>query len=198
MGEDAGQAVVFFQQFDEGGFIDAAQADDVIDGVAFEGEKIGNQGRAQVFAEAQFDVGSGENLLPGQFLAAGFGADLHVVVAEQLGHVLVVGDDEDAVAGGPGPGGERTDDIVGLDAGPFHQGEAEGAEQVFGGLQLFLQGRGHGVALGLVVRVELVAEGGGARVEDHGQGRRLVLLLEKFHIAGQAENCPAGAVLIIV
>ena len=96
---------------------------------------------------------------------------------DELGEVLVGGDDEDVMAGVEELGGGGGDEVVGLDAGAFDEGDAEGAGELLEGIELEAEGLGHVGALGFVVGVEGGVAVGAAEVEeDGGVGGGLLVL----------------------
>ena len=167
----------------DGTFVaDAGRAGNVVDGVAAEGHDIDDAGGRD--AEEFLDFGGiADEIVFGRIEDGDF-------VADELQHVLVAGDDEDGVRGGGGFAGEGADDIVGLVAFELEDGNAigfEGAADVgdlldevgrhFGavglvalvllfferlGLEVELADGGDGLGL-------LVADGGGADIEDGGE-----------------------------
>ena len=103
----------------------------------------------------------------GRHAVAGHRVDQHGLVVHQLSQVLVAGGDDGAHAGGARAGGQRADHVVSLDARHHQQRPAQGLGQFMDGRDLRHQRLGRLAAVGLVVLVQVVAEGAPRRVEDH-------------------------------
>ena len=96
------------------------------------------------------------------------GVDQRDPVVHQLCQVLVAGGDDHLVTGGRAHPGQRTDGVVGFDAGHLQHRPAQQAHHFVDGGDLGAQVVGHGRALGLVLVVPGIAEGGAMGVEDAG------------------------------
>ncbi len=168
IGEQVFQIAVFVDQQRRRLDPDAGRAGDVVDAVA--GQRL-NVDDA-VGADAEFVM----HLVRADLL----GLDRvqhHHAAADKLHQILVGTDDRDPPARIAGLTGEGSDDVVGLVMLKLDTGDVEGAGGVAGQRelrhQLFRQGR----AIGLVVGIDLVAEGLGRVVEDHRHmGRRIAAL----------------------
>ena len=118
------------------------------------------------------------------------------VLAHELSHVLVPGAHQHIELPRPGLLGEGADDVVRLHS-PHHQHrEPERAHDGVDGLDLGAQLHGHGRTVGLVLRVEVVAERLALRVEDHRRELGLHLRLQPFehvrHAVRGAGRLPLG------
>ena len=90
--------------------------------------------------------------------------------ADQLRHVLVAGGDDRRPLQDGGLARQGADDIVRLHAGHEQQRHAHGADDVVNRRDLLAQVVRHGRAVGLVVGVQVVAEGLALGVENDGNG----------------------------
>ncbi len=97
------------------------------------------------------------------------------VVVDQLEVVTVTGDDERLVAERLSRGGERGEDVVGLVVLHAQRLDAECLQHLLEDVHLTLELRRGGLALGLVLREHLGAEGLAAHVEGDGDVARLFL-----------------------
>ena len=88
-------------------------------------------------------------------------------VGDELGEVLVAGDDDDLHAGLDRPPGEGADHVVGLVARNAEQREVVGCDQTVDGGKLGFQVLRHRLPPRLVLAVLAVAGGRARRVEDH-------------------------------
>jgi hypothetical protein len=95
--------------------------------------------------------------------------DLDVGILDQLEGVAVAGDDDHVDALGGPPGGQRGDDVVGLDALHAQLGHLHGLQHLPDEGHLGGEEAGGLLAPGLVFGVEVVAEGAGGGVEGDGQ-----------------------------
>ncbi len=91
-----------------------------------------------------------------------------VRVLDQLVHVAVAGDDDDVVTPVAGLGGQRGDDVVGLEPGLVDHGDAERRQDLAHQAHLLAEDVGGLGPAGLVVDDPLVAERGLGPVEGHG------------------------------
>ena len=87
-----------------------------------------------------------------------------------------------------GLGGQGADDVVGLVAGHFQDGDAVGAYDVLDDGHGEADGLRRLLALGLVLFVGLVAEGGSGRVEGHAYMGGLLLLQHFFERVDKAQH----------
>ena len=111
------------------------------------------------------------------------------MLGDKLSEVLVGGDHDDLVkALAFGPVGGGADDIVGLVALAGDDGDVEGGDDAADIGQPHLNGFGHGLAVGFVFGIHLVAEGGLLQVESHGSVCGLQLLEEVVERGGEAEH----------
>ena len=144
---------------------DAGDAGDVVGGVADEREVIDDALRRH--AE-----------LPDHRVAVvdrvGHGVDEFHRPVHELRQILVAGGDERVQAGGGRLGGERTDDVVGLDALDLQQRQAHGAHDGVQRLDLAGELVRHRRAVRLVVGEQVVAEGLAAGIEHHGDAGGIV------------------------
>ena len=109
-------------------------------------------------------------------------------VGNQLERVAVAGADQHVETLGLGLGGQGADHVVRLEARLFHVGDVEGLQHLLDQVELTLElVRGLG-PVGLVLGVDLGAEGLPGHVEGHAQvGRRLVAQHVDQH-RGEAEH----------
>ena len=108
--------------------------------------------------------------LRGHILGGGLahtgGHQLHLgAVGDQLQAVLVAGDDDAVPPRRLAFAADGADEVVGLVPGQLIAGHGHGRQHLLHHRQLHGQLRGHGLALGLVIRVRPVAEGGLPAVE---------------------------------
>ena len=110
-------------------------------------------------------------------LAHAGGYQLHPgPVRDQLQAVLVAGDDDAVPPRRLAFAADGADEVVGLVARQLIAGHGHGRQHLLHHRQLHGQLRRHGLALGLVVRVRLVAEGWLPAVKGDAQGLRLLLV----------------------
>jgi hypothetical protein len=180
--EDGFYGAVLLDELDGAFVADAGRAGDVVDGVAAEGHDVDDL--LGWDAEDFDDFGGVEDEVV--FL----GVEDADVLGDELHHVLVAGDDEDFVALFGGLAGEGADDVVGLEADGFEDGDVENFEGAADVGELAGEVFGHGFALGFVAEVVGfdeglvfgrpfaqgadferlgVAEDGSADVEDRGE-----------------------------
>ena len=165
-------AAVFADQLGGALFANAFGTGNVVNGVAHEGHHVDH-----------FAGRDAENLLDPRFVHDGValaatraGAQDMDAVADELQHVLVVGDEQDIEVFLRGLPGQYADDVVGFVAVEFENGHAHGLAQAAHVGELDGEIVGHGRALGLVLFEELIAEGRGLGVEDDADVVRLVIL----------------------
>ena len=103
----------------------------------------------------------------GRHAVAGHRVDQQRLVIHQLRQVLVAGGDDGAHAGSTCAGGQRADHVISLDARHHQQRPAQRLRQFMDGRDLRHQRLGGLAAVGLVMFVQIVAEGAPRRVEDH-------------------------------
>ena len=103
----------------------------------------------------------------GRHAVAGHRVDQQRLVINELRQILVAGGDDGAHAGGTRAGGQRADHVIGLDARHHQQRPAQRLGQFMDGRDLRHQRLGRLAAVGLVVLVQVVAEGAPRRIEDH-------------------------------
>jgi hypothetical protein len=110
-------------------------------------------------------------------------------LADQLHQVLVGRDDRDLDALLPRGGDIAGDDVVGLVAAFLDAGNVEGAHGLARERDLRAQVLRHFRAVGLVLGINLVAEGLARRVEDHRQPVALGGVAQQLHQhVGEAVN----------
>ena len=118
-------------------------------------------------------------------------------VRQELPAVLVVAANEHVQAAGRPGAGERGNHVVGLEALDAQDGQAQGRQHLVDQRDLGTHRIGHRAALGLVGRVDAVAERLARWVKHDDQVARLAVLAQKEHVAGEAEQRvgrqPAGA-----
>ena len=158
-GEERFEIAILLDQQGGGLDADAGGAGDVVDAVSGEGLDIDHA----VGADAEFL----EHFIGAD--GAGFHrVEHHHAGADELHQVLVGGDDGDVAACFGRLTCQRGDDVVGLEPFGFDAGDVEGAGGVAGQGELRAQVFGQFGAIGLVERVDGVAERLGRMVEDDG------------------------------
>ncbi len=112
------------------------------------------------------------------------------MLGEQLAEVFVRRDDHHIGTVGLRLAGEAPDDIVGLDARRFEDGQVEGVDDLLDPRQVEAQIVRHGRTVGLVVGVHLAPErlAVAARVEDDGEVLHPVVVDELEERVGEAER----------
>ena len=116
------------------------------------------------------------------------GSQRLMLLADQLHEVLVAGDHHHRMTACGQPPGEGADQIVGLVAGHFEDRQPIGRRDRLDVGDLNRHLLGHRRPVGLVVRKQVVPEGGAAGVEEHGGIGRAALLHELDQHAGEAED----------
>ena len=110
------------------------------------------------------------------------------VVGDELQAVLIAGDDDALPVRRLAPAADSADQVVGLVARQLVPGDGHGVQHVLHGLELHGQLLVHGLALGLVRRVRLVAERGLAAVKGDAQGVGLLLVHQPLHGGQKAKD----------
>ena len=184
------QAAEVRQQRGGGLGADAGNARDVVNGVAGEPQVVGNLVCVHAIA--------GLHAIGAPALVAGV-VPLFVVGVQQLRQVLVGRDDQAGVAGATHLAQGGADQVIGLVAAIRQHGQAQGAADPLAVAELALELFGSGVAVGLVGRVEVVAEVGvQGLIEGDGDALRPLPLEQLQHETGEAVHGvdrPAFAVL---
>ena len=159
-------AAVFVQPFRRGLGAHLRDAGDVVGAVADQGEVVDDLFRVDV--EPGLDRIAVED-------AVGHRVDQRDLVVDELGQVLVARRHEHIQLVGRRRGAQRADHVVRLDALDLQQGQTHGPDRVEDGRDLRAQLVGHRRAGGLVLRVDVVAEGLAGRVEHDADSRARVL-----------------------
>ena len=167
MGDDTRQVAEFLEPLDGGLGAAARHARDIVDTVADQGQVVDDALRRH--AEL------GDDPLPVQALVA-HGIDQGDVLSYQLRQILVAGGDEGCQAAGGGAGRQGADDVVGFHFWHRQQRQPQGTDHGVERLDLLPQIVRHGRAMGLVVGVEIVAEGLARGIEHHRHQFRLIIL----------------------
>ena len=110
----------------------------------------------------------------------------HVGVLHELEAVAVARDDDDLGLALRRLGGQRGDDVVGLEARRLHHGDGEGRHHLTDHVELRREQPGGLGPAGLVVLEDLVPEGGARGVEGHRQGRGALLPDQVHQHGGEA------------
>ena len=116
------------------------------------------------------------------------GVDQGDVLRDELRHVLVAGGDDGPSSHARGLGRQRADDVVGLDVGNAQQRHAHGFDDLEDGRNLHPKIVRHARPVGLVVGIEIVAEGLAADVEDHRHRAALEVVGELAQHADDAAD----------
>ncbi len=156
---------------------DSGHAGNVVDGVAHEGEEIGN------LLGTDPPLG-GDRLVvePDRLTAHVRGEHAHAG-ADELKHVLVGGDEHHLHRLAPHPVDQRAQHIVGLEARYLEEGQPERLEDALDEGDLAAEIVGHARTRLLVRRELLLAKGGARRIPRHRRVRR-VLLAEQLQEHG--------------
>ncbi len=166
---------------------DAGDAGDVVDGVADERQIVRDLLRCN--AELLLDAGAVEPRVVHR-------VDERDVTVDELREILVARRDDRRRAGRRCGPGQCADDVVGLDAFDAQQRNAHRFDRFEQRRHLRAQLVGHRWPVGLVLGVQLVAEGLARRVEDDGHARRLQLVEQLVEHVDDAEHgagwLPAG------
>ena len=126
------------------------------------------------------------HILGGGLAHAG-GHQLHLgAVGDQLEAVLVAGDDDAVPPRRLAFAADGADEVVGLVPRQLIAGHGHGRKHLLHHRQLHGQLRGHGLALGLVIRVRPVAEGGLPAVKGDAQGLRVFLVQQALEGGDEA------------
>ncbi len=114
------------------------------------------------------------------------------VVADQLQRVAVTGDHQHPVALVLGLGGQRRDDVVGLEARLGEHRDAQRAKDFLGDVDLTAELVGRRGPVGLVLRVALGAERLPRHVERRGDVRRRLVAQQVDQHRGEAVDRVGG------
>ena len=183
-GQDGVDGAELLDELGGGLRADAGDAGNVVDAVAHEGLDLGDEvGRD---AELLDDLGGADRLLLDGVLH-------HDAVVDELHQVLVGGHDGGAPAGSGGRAGVAGDEVVGLPVGQLDRGDAEGGGGVADEGELRDQLRRRLGALGLVLVVQVVPEGGAPGIEDDGDVGAFVVLQQAGEHIGEAEDGVDGS-----
>jgi len=128
--------------------------------------------------------------------AAGHGVDQFDARAHQLREVLVAGGNGHLQVLRHALQGQRADHIVGFHAGDAQDADAQRFDDAAHRLDLAAQVIGHRRAVGLVLVVQVVAEGLARRVDDEGDVGRSLLQRRAQHV-DHAEQRAGGLALCI-
>src|SRR4029077_17500607 len=110
----------------------------------------------------------------------------------QLQRVTITADDQDAVSVVLGLGGQRGNDVVGLETRLGEHGDAECDQHLLGDVDLSAEFVGCGRPACLVLRVLVDAEGLPGYVEGRGAVRRLFVAQQVDQHRGEAVNRVRG------
>ena len=164
------ERTVLLQQLDRGLGPDLFHPRDVVHAVADQRQVVDDARRRH--AELGLHAGHIQRL-------AAHRVDKRGLVVDQLRHVLVAGRDHRAYAMAARVLGQRADHVIGLDALDHHHRPAECAHRVMDRRDLPRQVGRHLGAIGLVLRIERVAERLAGRVEHAGAVVRRHLLAQR-------------------
>ena len=114
------------------------------------------------------------------------------VGADELGEVFVGTDDQHVQPRAAGLRRQRADHVIGLDTVDGDHRECHGIEQLANARKLAFQIVRRVAAIGLVLRIPVVAEGVAWRIEDHAETLRLVVLVEPPQHVEEAEHRAGG------
>ena len=176
IGQQVFQIAIFVDQQRRRLDPDSRRAGDVVDRIARQRLNIDDT----VGADAEFLL----DLVGADLLALDRVEHDHAA-ADQLHQVLVRTDDRRPSAGLARMAGQRGDDVVGLVAFDLDTGDVEGPRRLARQRELRPQLLGQGRAVGLVVRVDVVAEGLGTVIEDHRDMGRRIAALGVLHVFPQ-------------
>jgi len=112
----------------------------------------------------------------------------HSVVVDQLHEILVTGDKHGLIAPGCRVSGQSAHDVVGFIARFADERKIEGVHKLLQPGQLFGHILGHALPLRLVLRIDLVTEGGFGRVKDHSEEIGFLLVEQVEQDAAEAED----------
>jgi hypothetical protein len=162
---------------------DLLHARHVVDAIADQGQEIDDLPR--IDAELLADPGRVED-------GAGHGVDQRHPVADQLRQVLVAGGDHDGLAAALGLRRQRRDHVVRLHPGDAQQRQSERPHQCMQRLHLHRQFLRHRRPVGLVLGIEVVAEGPPRGVEDHGHPARRIIRAQLAQHVGDSVQSAGG------
>ena len=163
---------------------DAGDAGEVVGGVAAQGGVLEVLGRRD--AGALLDAGLVVEGVVGH--PASVVEDPDVRVLDELVAVTVAGDDEDVVTAIAGLGGERGDDVVGLEARRLEHRDVEDLDHLADQADLLAEDVGCLAPVGLVGGQRLVAEGRLGPVERDREMVGLVVADQVHQHRGEAED----------
>ena len=173
-GHHAGQGVVFGQPLDGRLGTHFFHPGHVVHGVADQGQVIDDA------IGWHTKLGQHTGLIQG---LVAHGVDQRDAGCDQLRHVLVTRGDDHLMPAALGHRCQRADGVIGLDARHLQDGPAQQADHLVDGLDLCDQVLGHRGAVGLVLGIPLVAEGGALGVEHtHGMFGRHLLTQAPEHV----------------
>ena len=166
---------------------DARDVGQVVAGVAAQRREVGVLGRGE--AVAQHDLGGVDAAELGH---PALRVEHHDVVADQLERVAVAGGDEHLEAVGLGLGGQRGDDVVGLEV--LHREERDGQrrEDLLDEVDLTPEVVGGGRPVRLVLGEPLGAERRAGDVERHREVRGLLVAQQVDQHRGEAVDRVGG------
>ncbi len=156
---------------------------DVVGLVAGEGEDLHQVGRLQAVLAPHVLEGELADLV-----AAAAGLEHAGALVQQLHEVLVAGVEPHAITDAGRARGDGRHHVVGLDLRDRQHRQAPGRQQFAQAGQLLGQFCGHGLAVGLVVGIHLVAEIAAGSVEGDHQVPGTVGLDQAQHAAQEAEG----------
>ena len=178
-------ALVFLNQRHGGFLAHARHAGDIVGGIAHQGLEIDHVNRVEAVLLAER---SGRHVLGGGLShAGGYQFDLGMV-GNELQAVLIAGHHHTLPALRLALAGDGTDQVVRLITCHLIAGDVHGVQHLFQHRHLHRQLFRHPLALGLVVLVCLMAEGGLAPVKGDAQRLRLLLLRQALQGGQKAEN----------
>ena len=159
-------------------------AGDIVGRIAAERQNVdhlGRRGNLPFFA----DFLHSENLVVGSRLPGPVLPDMR---RDELSVVLVRSDHVDIQTFAGEADGGRTYDVVGLVSGNHQHGDVHGPDYLRQRFERVDDQLGRLRAVGLVLRVQSVAEGASGRIEAHGQVGRLLPVDQFQQIFGEAEE----------
>ena len=160
-------------------FADARHAGDVVGAVPGQGHGVNDLGRLD--AEFFFD-GSGIDMDLFQGVPDGD------PIGDQLGEILVAGDDDHREPGRGRLPGQGADEVIGLEARHFQHGDAKGRDDLLDIGDLHGHVLGHGRPVGFIFLIYLMPKGRSPGVKQHHGVSRLPLLHEFEQHAGKGKG----------